>query len=37
VIELHLRGRVAAGRRADLARFLAEAIPFHERTGGIQT
>ncbi|SDK77983.1 hypothetical protein E3T54_10350 [Cryobacterium sp. Sr8] len=36
MIELHLRGRVAAGRRADLVRLLAEAIPFYERPGGIR-
>lgn len=36
VIELHLRGVVAAGRRDDLAAFLAEAIPFYERPGGIR-
>lgn len=36
MIELHLRGRAAAGRRADLIRFLADAIPFYERPGGIR-
>jgi hypothetical protein len=36
VIELHLRGRVAAGRRADLVEFLGEAIGFYERPGGIR-
>jgi quinol monooxygenase YgiN len=36
VIELHLRGRAAAGRRADLVAFLREAIPFYERPGGIR-
>jgi quinol monooxygenase YgiN len=36
VIELHLRGRVAFGRREDLVAFLAEAIPFYERPGGIR-
>jgi hypothetical protein len=36
VIELHLRGRAARGRRADLVAFLAEAIPFYEAPGGIR-
>ena len=36
VIELHLRGVAAAGRREDLAAFLADAIPFYERPGGIR-
>jgi hypothetical protein len=36
VIELHLRGWAAAGRRADLVTFLREAIPFYERPGGIR-
>jgi quinol monooxygenase YgiN len=36
VIELHLRGRVAPGQRADLVRFLREAIVFYERPGGIR-
>jgi hypothetical protein len=36
MIELHLRGRAAPGRRADLKAFLAEAIGFYERPGGIQ-
>jgi quinol monooxygenase YgiN len=36
VIELHLRGRVAPGRRDDLVTFLAEAIPVYERPGGIR-
>jgi quinol monooxygenase YgiN len=36
MIELHLRGRVAPGRRADLVEFLREAIPFYERPGGIR-
>jgi hypothetical protein len=36
VIELHLRGRIAAGRRAELTAFLAEAIPFYEEPGGIR-
>jgi len=35
VIELHLRGRAAPGRRADLVEFLREAVPFYERPGGI--
>lgn len=36
MIELHLRGRVAPGRRRDLVAFLGEAIPFYERPGGIR-
>jgi quinol monooxygenase YgiN len=36
MIELHLRGRVASGRRAELVAFLREAIPFYERPGGIR-
>jgi len=36
VIELHLRGRAAAGRRSELLAFLAEAIPFYEAPGGIR-
>ncbi|MGE5156013.1 MAG: hypothetical protein ACM3JP_00780 [Betaproteobacteria bacterium] len=36
MVELHLRGRVAPGRRDDLIAFLAEAIPFYERPGGIK-
>ena len=36
-IELHLRGRVTAGRRDDLVAFLREVIPFYERPGGIRT
>lgn len=36
MIELHLRGKVAKGRRADFDEFLAEAIPFYESPGGIQ-
>jgi quinol monooxygenase YgiN len=36
VIELHLRGRVADGRRAAFEGFLAEAIPFYESPGGIR-
>jgi hypothetical protein len=35
MIELHLRGRVAPGRRSDLVAFLREAIPFYEGPGGI--
>jgi quinol monooxygenase YgiN len=34
-IELHLRCRVQPGRRAEFLAFLAEAIPFYERPGGI--
>jgi hypothetical protein len=36
VIELHLRGRVAQGRRDDLVAFLVEAIPVYEEPGGIR-
>ena len=36
MIELHLRGRAAAGRREELLAFLAEAIPFYEKPGGIR-
>ncbi len=36
MIELHLRGRVALGRRPDFDAFLAEAIPFYESPGGIR-
>jgi quinol monooxygenase YgiN len=36
MIELHLRGRVAPGRRAELVAFLREAIPFYEQPGGIR-
>lgn len=36
MIELHLRGRAAPGRREDLVAFLAEAIPFYEQPGGIR-
>lgn len=36
MIELHLRGRVAPGRREELTEFLAEAIPFYEEPGGIR-
>lgn len=35
-IELHLRARVAEGRRPALEEFLAEAIPFYESPGGIR-
>jgi quinol monooxygenase YgiN len=34
--ELHLTGRAAPGRRADLTAFLIEAIPFYEAPGGIR-
>jgi hypothetical protein len=36
MIELHLRGQAAPGRREDLVAFLAEAIPFYEQPGGIR-
>jgi quinol monooxygenase YgiN len=36
VIELHLSGRVAPGRRAELVAFLIEAVPFYEAPGGIK-
>jgi hypothetical protein len=36
VIELHLHGRVAAGRRAELVEFLREAIVFYEYPDGIR-
>jgi quinol monooxygenase YgiN len=36
MIELHLRGRAALGRRADLVAFLREAVPFYEQPGGIR-
>ncbi len=36
MIELHLRGRAADGRKADLEAFLTEAIPFYESPGGIR-
>lgn len=36
MIELHLRGRAAPGRRDELVAFLAEAIPFYEAPGGIR-
>jgi quinol monooxygenase YgiN len=35
-IELHLRIKVAAGRRAEFLAFLREAIPVYERPGGIR-
>lgn len=35
-IELHLRARVASGRRADLLAFFREGIPFYESPGGIR-
>lgn len=34
-IELHLRCRIAPGRRDDFLAFLREAIPFYESPGGI--
>ncbi len=34
-IELHLRCRVSAGRRAEFLVFLREAIPFYESPGDI--
>jgi hypothetical protein len=36
MIEPHLRGRAALGRRADLVAFLREAVPFCEQPGGIR-
>jgi len=36
MIELHLLGKTAAGRRSDLIAFLREAIPFYESPGGIR-
>src|SRR6266508_2361988 len=36
MLELHLRGRVAFGRRADRVAFLREAVPFYERPGWIR-
>lgn len=36
MIEVHLRGKVAPGRRADLVEFLKQAIPFYESPGGIR-
>jgi len=35
-IDLHLRLRVAPGRREEFLAFLREAIPFYERPGGIE-
>ena len=35
VIELHLRGKVAPGRRGAFDEFLVEAIPFYELPRGI--
>ncbi|MEZ6318142.1 MAG: antibiotic biosynthesis monooxygenase [Phycisphaerales bacterium] len=35
-IELHLRARVAPGKRADFLAFLREAVPFYESPGGIR-
>lgn len=35
-IDLHLRCRVAQGRRAEFLAFLREAIPFYESPGGIE-
>lgn len=34
-MELHLRCRVAPGRRLEFLEFLREAIPFYESPGGI--
>ncbi|MCC7127930.1 MAG: hypothetical protein IT192_03810 [Microbacteriaceae bacterium] len=36
MIELHLRGKVAAGGQVDLEAFLTEASPFYEAPGGIR-
>lgn len=36
MIELHLRAKVAPGRREAFDQFLAEAIPFYESPGGIR-
>lgn len=36
VMEIHLRGKVAAGQRPAFELFLAEAIPFYESPGGIR-
>lgn len=36
MIEIHLRGKVAEGKRANFDDFLAEAIPFYESPGGIR-
>lgn len=35
-VELHLRCRVAEGRREEFFAFLREAIPFYESPGGIE-
>lgn len=35
-IDLHLRCRVAPGKRAEFFAFLCEAIPFYESPGGIE-
>jgi quinol monooxygenase YgiN len=35
-VDLHLRCRVAPGRRSDFLAFLRDAIPFYETPGGIQ-
>ena len=35
-IDLHLRVRVAPGRRDEFLAFLREAIPFYESPGGIE-
>jgi len=35
-IELHLRARLAPGRRDDYLAFLREGIPFYESPGGIR-
>ena len=36
MMELHLRGTLAAGQRLGFDKFLAEAIPFYESPGGIR-
>lgn len=36
MIELHLRGTIAAGQRDAFDEFLAEAIPYYESPGGIR-
>jgi quinol monooxygenase YgiN len=35
-VDLHLRCRVATGRRGEFLAFLREAIPFYESPGGIK-
>jgi len=35
-IDLHLRLRVAPGKRREFLAFLREAVPFYERPGGIR-